>query len=1269
MLPVRASDSLSVTLGHPIVLDLGSYDDVITLAPDRLAIEPLDGRHVRLTGGPRIGQAALLVLRGGDTQTISVQVVAGVELARGEQAHQDAQRPYMAYSGLVSAAGVDDSPPLLTTTHAVQASQELDDSLWWSQVAVRSRGDKWLLNTVALHLQNDRRLLHVGDNTVALSSQQIYLPLRGARAETQVTEGLRVGAVGGWWRDGSPTANFFQTTGSTAGMAYLHASHEEVFTDVQLGGLQTDRGPQLTTRALVGLGTTNNRVSMEVATLGPSLATSFAGQLVQGPATVRGRSMWRQAGFSPTAVGEADRSSHDLAGLFRLDREWTVSTIGAISTLSGTTGDTPSSTVAVAGTGLRYAPRDTLFFDANYRSGLFAQDGAPLTFATHAVGLSAERTSRERVFGRAQGELEVTDELVPTSGRYAFVAGYGEPTVWSTSAYLRGIRYSDRFDERMGLTANMRTSRTEWNADVGVSRFKVDDDPAPLSSLTPTTSPYSDPSYPWSTATYGTSTSITEDTEDTGTSDASDGSPSVAVAPSLGANGSVALTSGFRVAFGGARRFQTRQQIGSWRADAGLTVDGPLTLESGWSVGVAGTVAGTAFEDRNENGTQDADEASIEGLQVELDGLRTTHTDAQGRYRFAGVSQGTHTVKVQRAAWRSVAGGTHAVDVAWMQRADLDFAMRRGGHIQGRVFVDANLDGRYQPGEQGVVTDTVELANAAGEVIDTCTVNGGLFSFRGMGAGTYTVRVPMQSLPVGISSLGPATQQVSVGLERTAKSEFPMQAMRSISGQAWIDTNQSGVYEPTDAPAAGAWIHLSDGRVTKADDEGRYLFRRLPSGTYRVWLDPTKKSRPHRLSESPTEVTKADVFVTEERLAVVQRPEGLLAVRSDSPVLHAVAGTWMDDRFMALRNDLSRTRVADDRSWVFGNDEAVIGDAEALYAVAAGQSDVQLTVDGVSAPTIQVEVHDRAWSEALAAPSMLQLDVEETPGTVRGLVAFVGRTVIPLGDRSALNVTAVFSDGTVSRLDNTVDWDVDTDGIVTVSPDGFLVGDTVGRTTVTATLGDAVSVPVEIEVVADPVASLAIDRKRFELDVGDGARVSVMARHHSRRRTDVSGTVRWWTTDSDIAEVAPDGTVVGLKAGRTRLWASLGPVESASVDIVVQPRSIAGLSVDLPRQLVVGQRSRARGVRVVSDGSLRPLESTTWVSSDPSVLRMGADGSMEALRRGRVTVHAASAGATSPPVEVRVRRRGATIASDVRNDVALAVAQGPSDRPEGTSLP
>ncbi|MCC9000411.1 MAG: carboxypeptidase regulatory-like domain-containing protein, partial [Candidatus Contendobacter sp.] len=190
-----------------------------------------------------------------------------------------------------------------------------------------------------------------------------------------------------------------------------------------------------------------------------------------------------------------------------------------------------------------------------------------------------------------------------------------------------------------------------------------------------------------------------------------------------------------------------------------------------------GSVAGREFNDLNGNGIQDAGEAGISGVRIELvDTLGTVVqsviTAGDGSYFFSSVSPGAYTVrKTDPAGYISTTPSEIAITVPPGGAASANFGDRQqGGTISGVVFNDLNGNGIQETGEPGIGGVTLTLKDNQGVTVATTTTDGdGRYTFTGVTAGNYQI---VETDPAGYTSTTVNAVPVTVTDGRTATIHF-----------------------------------------------------------------------------------------------------------------------------------------------------------------------------------------------------------------------------------------------------------------------------------------------------------------------------------------------------------------------------------------------------------------------------------------------------------------------------------------------------------------
>ncbi len=296
------------------------------------------------------------------------------------------------------------------------------------------------------------------------------------------------------------------------------------------------------------------------------------------------------------------------------------------------------------------------------------------------------------------------------------------------------------------------------------------------------------------------------------------------------------------------------------------------------------SVSGYVYVDANNNGVFDPGETPIAGVTLTLldasgksTGL-TAVTDSTGFYQFSNLAPGAYGVaEAQPAGYLDGldAAGTvnNAVDGTAHNPGDLidgislasgqsglnyDFGELSPASVSGYVYVDANNNGTFDPGETPIAGVTLTLLDASGKStgLTAVTDSNGFYQFSNLTPGAYGVA---EAQPAGYLDGLDAAGTVNNAVDGAAHNpgdlidgiqlasgqsglnyDFGELLPASISGYVYSDANNNGTFDPGEAPIAGAQLTLLDasgkstGLTAVTDSNGFYQFSNLTPGTYGV---------------------------------------------------------------------------------------------------------------------------------------------------------------------------------------------------------------------------------------------------------------------------------------------------------------------------------------------------------------------------------------------------------------------------------------------------
>ena len=237
-----------------------------------------------------------------------------------------------------------------------------------------------------------------------------------------------------------------------------------------------------------------------------------------------------------------------------------------------------------------------------------------------------------------------------------------------------------------------------------------------------------------------------------------------------------------------------------------------------------GIIRGVVFADDGATGTYRPGGPMFGGVEVVLDDTRRTRTDRSGHYTFPGVSYGSHFVEL---IYQSTT--PFFFTTASRVQSDADTEVNFGvGLSSARLF-------GFVRNDAGIGLPGVEIIISKGpQHFSARTDSNGKFRVDGLSDGEYETKLDVDSVPPGYSLAELETQRTTVEASVPGQIAFTLKAIRNISGRVTIRDPVSR----EDLPVSGIIVVLAeDSRASVTDENGIYLFRDLPAGSYSVFVN------------------------------------------------------------------------------------------------------------------------------------------------------------------------------------------------------------------------------------------------------------------------------------------------------------------------------------------------------------------------------------------------------------------------------------------------
>jgi uncharacterized protein YjdB len=291
-----------------------------------------------------------------------------------------------------------------------------------------------------------------------------------------------------------------------------------------------------------------------------------------------------------------------------------------------------------------------------------------------------------------------------------------------------------------------------------------------------------------------------------------------------------------------------------------------------------------------------------------------------------------------------------------------------------------------------------------------------------------------------------------------------------------------------------------------------------------------------------------------------------------------------------------------------GNISTISGDASDsgyLTSVAQGTATITASAAGVSGST----------TVTVPAPSLVSITLNPQSST------------LAVGTAQQFTATGLYSDGSSQDLTSAATW-TSSSPVATVTSTGLVTGASLGNSTIQASFGSQ-SGSTTITIGAAALVSVALSPASSSIPVGASQQYQVIGTYSDGSTQNVTPSVAWSSSPSDIVSENSSGLITGLVQGTATVQAALGTV-SGSTSVTVTSPALTSVTISpTSLNMDVGGTQQLSATATYSNSSSNDItSSSSWVSSNPLIASVSATGLVTAIGNGNVTITATSSGAS-----------------------------------------
>ena len=251
--------------------------------------------------------------------------------------------------------------------------------------------------------------------------------------------------------------------------------------------------------------------------------------------------------------------------------------------------------------------------------------------------------------------------------------------------------------------------------------------------------------------------------------------------------------------------------------------------------------------------------------------------------------------------------------------------------------------------------------------------------------------------------------------------------------------------------------------------------------------------------------------------------------------------------------------------------------------------------------------------------------VTVTTATLTSIAITPSSALLAPASGTQLTATGTFSDGTVLRINPSVQWSSADNTIATVNTTGFVTGQSGGIVAITAQQG-SVTATTNILVESAALSSIQISPPNSQVPVSILRQFKATGTFANGDIQDLTGFVSWTSSNPAIATISnaqsTAGSTTGLQPGTTHISAVFAG-QTGNATLTVTSATLVSIAVTpLSASIAVGGSQQFTATGTFSDGSALDLTNqVTWGSSNSGFATV-TRGLANGVASGTVTVSA-----------------------------------------------